>query len=86
VGKDYKSSPTKTVYDSMMQAFANNIRNKEELKNNAEMIRKKLYKNKKELVISKERNKLLFDGRYVARNDVIARIDYYHKFLQDYIS
>lgn len=66
-----------------MQAFANNIKNKENLEKNAETIREKLYETNK---LVNEKGKFLFDGRYNSKNDVQARTDYYNNFLQDYIS
>lgn len=80
--RDHKK-PAKIIYDSMMQAFARHIDDKEALKKNAEKIKENIYKNVDQGIHSK---KYIFDGRANNRNDVIARIDYYHKFLQDYIS
>jgi len=82
-GRDYKV-PSKIIYDSITQAFAININKKEFLKKNAKGIKENIYK-KKELLTTKK-DKPLFDSRYTGRNDVIERIDYYHNFLQNYIS
>jgi hypothetical protein len=84
---DYKS-PTKTIYDAMCQAFARNISFKNNLLSNKEPIKQNLY-SKEEILYregrGKESNIYLFDGRYNNKRDVIARIDYFHNFLQDYI-
>jgi hypothetical protein len=83
-GRDHKS-PTKIIYDSIMQAFAKNIDNKEHLRKNAKEINQNVY-NKQKMLINQDKNKSLFDGRYTGRNAVQERIDYYHNFLQNYIS
>ncbi len=83
--QEYKA-PTKTIFDSIMQAFAKNIAHKETLLDNKSDIKDKLYKDSDSLNrTDKEKNPYLFDGRYNNRNDVIARIEYYDKFLQQFI-
>jgi hypothetical protein len=82
---EYKS-PTKTIYDGLMQAFAKNIDKKKFLINNKNQIKANIYKDQGKLQRAKVKNKYLFDGRYNGRGDVQDRIDYYHTFLQDYIS
>jgi Protein of unknown function DUF262 len=84
VKKTIYKSPTKTIYDPMMQAFANNIAHKENLLKNAESIKGKIYKNPESLNPFQE--KYLFDGRYNGRNAVLERIYYYHNFLKDFTS
>lgn len=79
-------TPLKTIYDPIMQVFANNILYKESLVENSESIRRNLYSNKQLLYIKEENNRSLFDGRYNNKKDVEARIKYFHDFLQDYIS
>ena len=86
VGKIRYKSPTKTIYDAMMQAFSRNIKNKEEFINNAEIIQQNLYKKPKLSIPDKRTDKYIFDGRYTGSNAVQERIDFYHKFLQGYIS
>lgn len=83
--QEYKA-PTKTIYDSIMQAFAKNISHKEALLNNKDEIEKLLYSDSQALNRSdKDKNPYLFDGRYNNRKDVKARIEYYDNFLQQYI-
>ncbi|AUT01123.1 hypothetical protein CLI64_12310 [Nostoc sp. CENA543] len=76
--------PAKIIYDSMMQAFANNLRYKEILIKNKNSIKNNLFSNKESLYI-KQINRPLFDARYSGRKDVEARIEYIHNFLQSYI-
>jgi hypothetical protein len=85
IGKKY-TAPTKTIYDAIMQAFSRNIKNKEEFINNATRIKQNLYVKPKLFVPSKKTDKYIFDGRYNGSNAVQERIDFYHKFLQGYIS
>jgi len=82
--QEYKA-PTKTIYDSIMQAFAQNITHKKILLERKDEIVSKLYK-EKELLIrkDKEKNPYLFDGRYNNRFDVTKRIEYYNSFLQEF--
>jgi len=74
--KTYKS-PSKTIYDPLMQAFAMNITYATELIQNKEEI-EKLYNN--------EYDSQLFDGRYNNRKDVQNRIEFFDTFLQKCIS
>jgi hypothetical protein len=74
--KKYKS-PSKTIYDPLMQAFAMNITYTDELIQNKEEI-KKLY--------NSEYDSQLFDGRYNNRKDVQNRIAFFDTFLQKCIS
>ncbi|MBW4666208.1 MAG: DUF262 domain-containing protein [Cyanomargarita calcarea GSE-NOS-MK-12-04C] len=77
--------PLKTIYDPMMQVFANNISHKESLLKHSKSIQSNLYSNKELLYVKEENNRPLFDGRYNNKKDVQARINYFHNFLQDYI-
>ncbi|MEA5471693.1 DUF262 domain-containing protein [Spirulina sp. 06S082] len=80
-----RKTPLKTIYDPIMQVFANNILYKENLLRNKADIKSNLYSNKELLYIEEENNKSLFDGRYNNKKDVEARMKYFHNFLQDYI-
>jgi hypothetical protein len=88
--KEYKK-PTKTIYDSMMQAFAQNLENADKIISHAEDIKSLLYKDKESLFLvesesSRANNrKFLFDGRYNNKNDIKLRIDYFNKFLSQFI-
>jgi hypothetical protein len=78
-------TPLKTIYDPIMQVFANNISHKENFVKNRESIQSNLYSNQSSLYIKEENNRFLFEGRYNNKKDVEARIKYFHDFLQDYI-
>lgn len=78
-------APLKTIYDPLMQVFANNISHKESLLKHSKSIQSTLYSNKELLYVKEENNRLLFDGRYNNKKDVEARIKYFHNFLQGYI-
>lgn len=84
-GQRDRQTPLKTIYDPIMQVFANNISHKESLLKNKADIKSKLYLNKELLYIKEENNRSLFDGRYNNKKDVEARINYFHHFLQSYI-
>ncbi len=82
-----QKSPTKTIYDPLMQAFAKNIKHKEIFIKNKELIKANLYEDK--LLLNrneKSKNAYLFDGRYNNRKEVQVRIDYFHNFLQKNLS
>ncbi|WP_445249948.1 DUF262 domain-containing protein [Microcoleus sp. OTE_8_concoct_300] len=80
-----RKTPLKTIYDPIMQVFANNIPHKESLLRNKADIKSNLYSNKELLYIKEENNRSLFDGRYNNKKDVEARIEYFHNFLKNYI-
>lgn len=80
-----RKKPLKTIYDPIMQVFANNISHKESFIRNKGTILTNLYSNTELLSIKEEDNRSLFDGRYNNRKDVEARINYFHNFLQSYI-
>jgi hypothetical protein len=83
IKREYKS-PTKTIYDPMVQAFARNIEFKHALISKRTEIKHNLYKDKQELY--EDNGKYIFDGRYNNANDVQKRVDYYHNYLQNFIS
>ena len=80
-----RKTPLKTIYDPIMQVFANNISHKEILLEHKETIVRNLYSSRKSPFIQQEKSKTLFDGSYNNRKDVEARIQYFQKFLQSYI-
>lgn len=79
-------TPRKTIYDPMMHVVANNIFHRETLLKHSEAICSSLYSNKNLLYVKEENNRRLFDGRYNDKKDVEARISYFQKFLQGFIS
>ncbi|MDP5016374.1 MAG: DUF262 domain-containing protein, partial [Dolichospermum sp.] len=84
-GERERTKPLKTIYDPIMQVFANNIAYKESLLINKDAIKNNLYSEQESLNIKEENNRLLFDGRYNNKKDVEARMIYFHNFLQNYI-
>ncbi|MBD2278845.1 MAG: DUF262 domain-containing protein [Dolichospermum sp. DEX189] len=84
-GERERTKPLKTIYDPIMQVFANNIAYKESLLINKDAIKNNLYSEQESLNIKEENNRLLFDGRYNNKKDVEARMSYFHNFLQNYI-
>jgi len=85
-GSPKHKAPTKTIYDSIMQAFANNITHKETLLLKKDDIKTQLYQDTDALMrTDKDKNSDLFDGRYNNRKDVKYRIDYYDDFLKQFI-
>jgi hypothetical protein len=85
IGKVKYKSPTKIIYDAMMQAFAINIKHKDKLIRQAKSLKKNLYVKPKLSAPDKRTDKYIFDGRYTGSNAVQERIEFYHQFLQDYI-
>ncbi|HLO83427.1 MAG TPA: DUF262 domain-containing protein [Nostocaceae cyanobacterium] len=83
--KRNKKKPLKTIYDPIMQVFANNISYKESLIRNKTSIKDNLYSDQELLYMKEENNRFIFDGRYNNKQDVEARIKYFHNFLQSYI-
>ena len=80
-----RKTPLKTIYDPIMQVFANNISYKDVFIENKETIQKNLYSNKQAPFIQEVGRRNLFDGSYNNKKDVVARILYFQKFLQSYI-
>jgi Protein of unknown function DUF262 len=77
--------PIKNVYDPIMQVFAKNIDQKENLVRNKHIIEKTLFSNEKLSIIEKDIQRSLFDGRYNNRSDVELRISYVQDFLEIHI-
>ncbi len=86
VGKRQYAKPTKTIYDGIMQAFAINIGNKDTFIKKADAIKQNLYINPKLDVPIKRTDRYIFNSRNITPRDIQKRIDFYHDFLQDYIS
>lgn len=80
-GVQKHNSPTKTIYDSLMQSVAKVIDKKEILLKHAETIRAELYSGDLNR-LNKEKNPYLFDARYSNKNDVADRINYFDNFFE----
>jgi len=81
--KQYRS-PSKTVYDAMMQAFANNVQYQDNFIVQKEAIRENLYDDREPF--RDEDGTYLFAGNLNSKKIVIRRIKYFHNYLQNYIS
>lgn len=77
-------TPTKTIYDPLMQAFSQHIPYKEQLLKQKFDIVVEIYKDKK-LLERPKRGSYMFDGKNQYIRDVDVRIDYFNHFLQKYI-
>ena len=77
-------SPSKTVYDPIMQAFAMNIEYRDNLLKNAQVIKENRYKKIQQATTSNQERKV-FDGRNNNRTEVKSRIEYFNEFLKDYV-
>ncbi|MEG4803978.1 DUF262 domain-containing protein [Microcoleus sp. ARI1-B5] len=77
-------TPRKIVYDPLMQVFSKNLTSKNRIIENAKTIKEKKYSNDK-FLISRRKNRYIFDGRFNDRKDVQERIKYFNEFLQSYI-
>lgn len=77
-------TPTKTIYDSIMQTFANNIEHHNTFIENKKSIKKDLYKNLSSF--NHKNDQPLFDGRLNNKKHIIRRIEYFHDYLQSHIS
>ncbi len=84
-GKKYKS-PTKTMYDGLMQAFSQNTQHKQVFLDKKYAICDKFYGLGEILDQESSHESKLFDGRYNHKNNVQARIDYFRAFLEAFIS
>ena len=87
-GKRKYNSPAKIIYDSMMQAFANNIDYREKLIENRVSIKNNLYSETEALYFKEETDgsyRYLFDTQYFFGKYPKLRINYFHNFLQQYI-
>jgi Protein of unknown function DUF262 len=80
------TTPNKSVYDPMMQVFAESISYRDSLLSHSNSMKTDLYSNKESLYMKTENNKYLFDGRYNDKKYVQARITFFQDFLKGYIS
>lgn len=81
-----KNTPTKTVYDSMMQSFSKFIGQKALLEDKAEILRNSKYRDLDKIIYhSKGKQVNLFDGKYNSRNNVESRIEYFDNLILEAI-
>lgn len=82
-----KNTPTKTIYDSLIQTISNRLDDTTELIKNKDLIKTTLYKNKEELIYtSRDKEINLFDGKYNSKNNIDSRIEYYNNFFDNILN
>jgi hypothetical protein len=81
-----KTTPTKTVYDPLMQSISKFLDKKPILLEKAEHIKAQKFKDTANLLIpGKEKNNELFDGKYNNKNNIELRIKYFDNFFDSII-
>jgi hypothetical protein len=81
-----KTTPTKTVYDPLMQSISKFLDKRTILLEKAKIIKELKFKDKDNLLIpKKEKNNELFDGKYNNKNNIEARIKYFDNFFNSII-
>lgn len=82
-----KTTPTKTIYDPLMQSISKIIDKKTVLLEKAEQIKSLKFKDKENLLIQgKDKNNELFDGKYNSKTNIDARIKYFDNFFNSIIN
>lgn len=77
-----KNTPTKTIYDSLMQSFSKFLDKKEDLLNNSSLIKELKFKDFDKITYQSKGKKInLFDGKYNSRINVEARISYFDNLI-----
>lgn len=85
-GTQKKSTPTKTVYDPLMQSISKYLNRQTSLLEKADNLKENKFKDKSLLLIAgKSKNNELFDGKYNNKNNVKARIEYFDKYIESVI-
>ncbi|HLP52291.1 MAG TPA: DUF262 domain-containing protein [Chitinophagales bacterium] len=85
--KQNNKTPSKNIYDPIMQAFAKSVlRNeKQKLLDRSALVKQSLYQNIEELFSKDGRNKYLFDGKYTSRNEIYPRIQYFDAIIAKFL-
>lgn len=82
-----KTTPTKTVYDPMMQSISKLLDKKTILLEKAEQIKAQKFQDKENLIIpDKPKNNELFDGKYNSKSNIESRINYFDNFFNSMIN
>ena len=82
-----KSTPTKTIFDPLMQVISNKLDKKQLLLANKEKIKEETFKDQNKLYIKgKSKNDELFDGKYNGPNNVMARMKYFDEIIESVIN
>lgn len=76
-----KTTPTKTIYDPLMQSISKILNKRPILLEKAELIKSRKFQDKENLLIpEKHKNNELFDGKYNNKTNIEARIKYFDNF------
>ncbi len=85
-GTRSKVTPTKTIYDPLMQSISKVLDKKELLLENAQELKRSKFSNKEDLeIIGKDGRIDLFDGKYNGKAIVEKRILYFDKLFQSFL-
>jgi hypothetical protein len=81
-----KNTPTKTIYDSIMQSFSKNLDKKRYIIENATKINHNKFNDFNRISYESKGKKIdLFDGKYNSKKNVIARITYFDELIHNSI-
>lgn len=76
-----KTTPTKTVYDPLMQSISKILDKKSVILEKSQQLKSKIFQDTQNLIIlGKEKNNELFDGKYNNKNNIESRIKYFDSF------
>lgn len=79
-----KNTPTKTIYDSLMQSFSKYLNRKTDLQQKSTKIKNLKFRDFEKITYkSKGKTINLFDGKYNSRNNVEARILYFDNLITE---
>ena len=82
-----KTTPTKTIYDPLMQSISKILDKRGILLEKSELIKSLKFQDKENLLIqNKEKNNELFDGKYNNKSNIDARVKYFDNFFSSIIN
>ena len=82
-----KTTPTKTVYDPLMQSISKILDKKSIILERSQQLKSKKFQDTQNLIIlGKEKNNELFDGKYNNKNNIESRIKYFDSFFDTIIN
>jgi len=86
-GVQKKTTPTKTIYDPMMQSVSKILNMETELLDKATILKRDKYLDRENLKIAGRDSEIdLFDGKYNSKINVEKRIDYFDIFFQSILN
>lgn len=74
-------TPTKTIYDPLMQAISNLVDREDDLIEHKDELRTQKYKDEEKLLLPKDKNNQMFDGKYNSYSTVRERIKYFTEYI-----